>query len=338
MSEKKLLQLLEEINLDKNTNLLPTTLKDGITCLGVEGETKPLSLTEDATATASDIALGVTAYINNTKVEGTVNVVEGSATSGPYTNTFINDEVSNRITIDVAAQEDVLVRAAGILQTHLDYTELASEIGLTADKIVEGNSILDIVGTVKPLSITSDANATAEDIVVGKSAYVNGVKLEGTIDDNRTGGFVTTTSETLKMENQDWISQYEFSGKASQTCVVGAGNTDLKINVPYADLASTIGLSADIITKGNNILGIEGAAIVEDGTLIYATVEDLQTSTGKEGQFAIVDNGTTFDGAYKYIDGAWVEMFSARRYDNTLTPEEYAQAVETATAIKGGNE
>ena len=59
-----------------------------------------------------------------------------------------------------------------------------SGITATADKILKGYASVDttgakVEGSYEPLD-TSDATATAEDIALGKTAYVNGVKIEGT--------------------------------------------------------------------------------------------------------------------------------------------------------------
>ena len=111
----------------------------------------------------------------------------------------------------------------------------------------------------------------------------------------------------------------------------------IKLTVDETYIAKAINLTPEKILEGNTILGVVGTAKQEEGTKVYGTLEELQAVAGTEGQFAIVNNGETFDGAYKYTNGAWVEMFSSRRYDNTLTPEEYEQAVATATDIQGGN-
>ena len=65
-------------------------------------------------------------------------------------------------------------------------SQFASVIGLTADKIKAGETILEVVGTYEGLD-TSDATAVTNDIVSGKTAYVNGQKLTGDLTTYASG-------------------------------------------------------------------------------------------------------------------------------------------------------
>ena len=69
--ENELQQNLDEILLDKETNLLSQNLKEGVTVLGVTGTLETLD-TSDATAQASDIVEGKTAYVNRKKITGEI--------------------------------------------------------------------------------------------------------------------------------------------------------------------------------------------------------------------------------------------------------------------------
>lgn len=69
--ENELQQNLDEILLDKETNLLSENLKEGVTVLGVTGTLETLD-TSDATAQASDIVEGKTAYVNGEKITGEI--------------------------------------------------------------------------------------------------------------------------------------------------------------------------------------------------------------------------------------------------------------------------
>lgn len=63
---------LDNILEDKNTNLKPENLKQGVTCLGIEGTMQSGIDTSDATATSEDILSPKTAYVNGEKVTGNI--------------------------------------------------------------------------------------------------------------------------------------------------------------------------------------------------------------------------------------------------------------------------
>lgn len=76
--------------------------------------------------------------------------------------------------------------------------------------------------------------------------------------------------------------------------------------------------------------------LIEEGTLTYETLEELQAVVGNENDLAIVASNGVYGGTYQYVSGTWEEVFSDRRYDGTLTPEDYATAEAVAQEIKGG--
>lgn len=77
--------------------------------------------------------------------------------------------------------------------------------------------------------------------------------------------------------------------------------------------------------------------LIEDGTKSYESLAELQTIVGNEGDIALVAANGVYKGTYQYLSGNWTEVFSARRYDDTLTPEDYNSAETLAQQIKGGN-
>lgn len=120
--------------------------------------------TSDATAKAASIKDGETAYIGGAKVEGTMPV---------------NGAVSGKI-----STKD------GTVSVHEGYTPggtvaLADteKEKLIASNIRKGVTILGVDGSMSGLEETSDANATADDIKSGKTAYVNGKKVTGSHTD-----------------------------------------------------------------------------------------------------------------------------------------------------------
>lgn len=138
---------LDAILLDKNTNLKPENLKEGVTCLGVDGTMQSGIDTSDANATASDIAQDKTAYVNGEKITGTLKKL--FELSYIVNNVVWTDETDlEQLRLDIPLLGDGIVTSN---QTKtvviLHYDKLAEEIGLTADKIKAGETILGITGT-----------------------------------------------------------------------------------------------------------------------------------------------------------------------------------------------
>ena len=85
-----------------NNNLIPEYIKAGITLGGVTGTLEDLD-TSDATATAEDIALGKTAYVNGIKITGTYEEKVPDLTSTNTTFTpNINYWTNQNVTVNVS--------------------------------------------------------------------------------------------------------------------------------------------------------------------------------------------------------------------------------------------
>ena len=231
-----------------DSNIQPGNIKKDISILGVTGTLEEGIDTSDANATANDIAAGKTAYVNGQKINGmvfdgrgfSINPVENIIELGGTLN-IIGKMPDNPQIVDSTCQ----------CVTTLEFSDVANAINLTADKIVSGNNILGIQGTSEPGIDTSDADATANDIVGGKTAYVNGQKIEGTITEHpQDNGTVLDQLDPLDPEYlaitfPDNNESHVFRPRSV-------------INIPKSVLATTIGLTADKIKSGETILGITG--------------------------------------------------------------------------------
>lgn len=142
---------------------------------------------------------------------------------------------------------------------------------------------------------TSDATASATDIVYGKIAYGNDGKIVGTVQEVKSGsqtgvgtlrGFYDNSAITGKVQvttNTEYEKLYRVGSILAQ-------------DIPAETVAQKIGLTPDKLVKGVTVLTVEGTAeggsSEEQEYITYATMEDLDAQVDNadiaEGQKAIV--------------------------------------------------
>lgn len=193
------------------SNLSAANIVAGKTVGGISG-----TFSSDATATASQILSGQTAYVDGSKVTGTM------TNRGAVSQTLSSQGQSYTI-------------PAGY---HNGSGKVTANISnLTAANIKAGATVGGVTGT-----FSSDANATTAQILSGRTAYVNGSKLTGTMA-NRTGAVtaqaISRNGTTLRFRPQAGY----YPGDSSNF-------------VQYTD-ANFI---ASNILKGVNLFGLTGTA------------------------------------------------------------------------------
>ena len=139
------IDMIDENQLAQFINLIPEHIKKGETYLGVEGTMEAGIDTSDATATAEDIVINKTAYVNGKKVVGTLSRSYGSSSVVFSDGIEVVDGLTLRFKKKFDEPEMFPKDSYYSLQADID--SLLSAIGLTADKIKAGETILGITGT-----------------------------------------------------------------------------------------------------------------------------------------------------------------------------------------------
>lgn len=189
--------------------------------------------TSDATATSNDIIDGKTAYVKGLKVTGSIQ----SKAASNYTPT----------------QEDQIISSGQYLAGN---QTIKGDINLDPKNIKAGVVLFNNRGT-----FTSDATATDSDIIDGKTAYVNGNLIEGSIT-SKPAAIYTPSSKNQIIAAKQYL----------------AGNQTIE---------GDPNLIAANIKNGVNIFGITGThAGASELTEATATNGDI-----KSGKIAYGNNG-----------------------------------------------
>lgn len=262
---------LDAILLDKNTNLKPENLKAGVTCLGVEGTAQTGIDTSDATATADDIIKNKTAYVNGVKLTGTIEATTAVGISASEVENIGNDALGNgRINVSTTSASSYL-KPNGEINVSVLHKDIANAIGLTGDKIKAGEKVLDVNGTLEPGIDTSDANATASDIVKNKTAYANNEKITGVISevkaDSSIGGSYDgprydNLTNTIYIEYNEDLDIYYFKYDIKNDTVLRQG-AKVNYQMRRSGLRDYFEVSTEKIKSGEQIMGVTGSFDIE---------------------------------------------------------------------------
>ena len=236
--------------------------------------------TSDATATSMDLPRGVTAYARGEKITGVLDKYENTELMQSYGG-YVNQ--GSVVEIQSTPHEgNPSLYGKGVVVSIMVPKE---ENGLVAENIAEGVNIFGVEGTASAGTDTSDATATANDIVQGKSAYVDGSKIEGALQKGLLNNDLMMNG--LMFSDTNVTLSYEFP----ETKVIESGD-GFWPTIGFSEIANEQGVTSDMIVEGNRILGIDGTAKIgsgETGVKLFETIDEMQADAeAKEGDLALV--------------------------------------------------
>ena len=234
---------------------------------------------------------------------------------------------------------DTIINEHTRIQYTLAGSEIANLVGLSGADIRKGATRFGVAGT-----FTDDADATDNDILLDKTAYVNGQKVTGTLE-------VVDAISIDNSDNTDTNLMLMDVGDIPSV-VVGADINDLygakevvedgvglEIIAPQSQFADVIGLTANKIKSGETILGVTGTA---QTIKTYATQQDMEQALydGEidSGDFVLCEYTYTFYIAETNAETGDTDLIRLIREYETITPEEYVDDVALVDEILGEEE
>lgn len=163
----------------------------------------------------------------------------------------------------------------------IPYNTVANFIGVTADVVKSGTTILGIEGTYigEAGTGTEDATATETDILEGKTAYVNKIKITGTIPVKESVVYkpgVSSVQYTYSETDGYRLNITSSNVKGSYSNGVLLKDSTIMLQLTNSQLASALGLTADMIADGVTFLGITGTH-TGNGMLTETEYNEIET-------------------------------------------------------------
>ena len=145
------------INQNGTTTITPSQNYDGLS--DVDVTVSGILDTSDATATAEDMAFGVTAYVNGNKITGSAATQTGTAQRNVTTQSDIQINVFDKFCMKYSfSSRAELYKRYSAIELQATPSLVAGAIGLTANKLKKDEVVLGITGTYEGIISEQEYN------------------------------------------------------------------------------------------------------------------------------------------------------------------------------------
>ena len=219
--------------------------------------------TEDATATASQILDGATAYVNNERIIGTM--VDNGAINQSLTTSSTSYTIPEGYH-NGSGKVSITTETKSVTPTKSSQT-----VSPSSDKVL---SSVTVNAIPNEYVVTTDATASADDILENETAYVNGVKVTGAMVNN---GSVNETMDGINTKSVEIPSGYTSGGTVSLT-----DDIDNEVDT-QADLIAQISTVLEGKSGGGSSSGnsLDTCTITNgSGNYIYYIINDDNETLG----------------------------------------------------------
>ena len=301
-----------KVTIVKPSTLIPSNILSPVEIAGVQGSIETYA-TPEALGKVYKFNISPTipntakTYIYNFKSNGTQytylamgnNIITYANSGGEdivYNNGWTNEEYRTLCFEEVPQGELLTMLNSNAIRQNgeLYFTENGETTLATQGKYLDGN--LKVIVNVKQLD-TSDANATSSDIRYTKSAYVNGTKVEGSIQDyaNETTNLFSITANLTNVSAT--IPQYIEENETITLAITADSGYALPDSISVSGCTYTYNKdSGEISLSGASSDVVIGVVGVEEVTYTWkCTINNLGSSSTSNVTFNHEGTMPTFE-------------------------------------------
>lgn len=201
----------------------------------------------------------------------------------------------------------------------------AIDKNIKSEYIKNGITILGVDGKFEGID-TSDATASANDIRNNKSAYINGEKIIGNLDETAKISLNASKIEQISGGNFGPTGIVEYSEKD----IIIKKGTQISMSMPSSVLADVINVTSENLLVGNEVLGVQGTAtsdatvtsdMIIEGEIAYAKGQKITGNIKNNGELNYVPTTESQEIPSGYTSGGQVQG------DANLLPENIKKGV-----------